>query len=279
MTLMKADRKTTVSVVGTAMLLCIGTLLAGRAAAQQPSEDTWQFRATVYVYLPSISGSTAFPAGGTNIDVSSHQIISSLKFAFMGAFEAQKGPWGAFTDLIYLNAGGSKSGTRALSIPGVQLPIGASADASLDIHSLVWTMAGEFRAISTPEASVDVLAGVRLLHLKENFDFSFSTDVGPFVGAGRRGSSEQSNDDWDGIVGLKGRIIGGVSRKFFIPYYVDVGTGNSRLTWQAIVGLGYAFGWGDVIATWRYLDYDFKSGRAIQSIRLSGPVIAASFRW
>ena len=80
-------------------------------------------------------------------------------------------------------------------------------------------------------------------------------------------------------MGLKGRIIGGASRKFFIPYYVDVGTGNSRLTWQAIGGLGYAFGWGDVIATWRYLDYDFKSGRAIQSIRLSGPVIAASFRW
>jgi hypothetical protein len=276
---MKADRETTKAGVGAAMLLCFGTLLASRAPAQEQPEDAWQFRATVYVYLPSISGSTAFPAGGTDINVSTHQIISTLKFAFMGAFEARKGPWGAYTDLMYLNAGGSKSGTRALSIPGVQLPIGATADASLDIHSLVWTMAGEFRAISTQEASVDVLAGVRLLHLKENFDFSFSTDVGPFVGAGRRGSSEQSSDDWDGIVGLKGRIIGGVSRKFFIPYYVDVGTGNSRLTWQAIGGLGYAFGWGDVIATWRYLDYDFKSGRVIQSIRLSGPVIAASFRW
>jgi hypothetical protein len=197
----------------------------------------------------------------------------------MGAFEAQKGPWGGFTDLMYLNAGGSKSGTRDLAIGGVQLPIGATADASLDIHSVVWSLAGSFRAISTPEVSLDVLAGFRLLHLKENLDFAFSADVGPFAGAGRQGSSEQSHDDWDGIVGVKGRIIGGTSRKFFIPYYIDAGTGASHRTYQAMVGLGYAFGWGDLIATWRYLEYDFKSGQAIQSLRLSGPVIAASFRW
>jgi hypothetical protein len=276
---MKGDRKTARVLVGAAMILCIGVLRSGRTAAQEPSENSWQFRATVYVYLPSISGSTAFPADGTDINVSTHEIIDHLKFAFMGAFEAQKGNWGGFTDLMYLNAGGSHSGTRDLAIGGAQLPIGVTADASLDVRSLVWTLAGEFRAISTPEASVDVLAGVRLLHLKESLNFAFSADVGPFVGVGRQGSSEDGQDYWDGIIGVKGRIIGGVSRKFFIPYYVDAGTGDSRLTWQALVGLGYAFDWGDVIATWRYLDYDFKSGQPVDSLRLNGPVIAASFHW
>jgi hypothetical protein len=83
----------------------------------------------------------------------------------------------------------------------------------------------------------------------------------------------------DGIVGLKGRLNVGAARKLFIPYYVDAGARDSRVAWQAIAGFGNAFGWGDVIAVWRYLDYDLKSGRAIESLRLNGPVIGAAFRW
>jgi hypothetical protein len=264
-------------VAATAIILGSGMLLLNGAAAQAVSDDAWQFRATVYVYLPAFSGSTAFPTSG--IDVITSQIISNVKFAFMGAFEAQKGPWGAFADFMYLNVGGSKFGTRDLAIGGVQLPIGITADASLDIQGVVWTLAAEWRAISTPAASVDVIGGVRLLHVKENLDFAFSADVGPFVGAGRQGSSEVSQYNWDGIVGLKGRFNVTAARKLFIPYYVDAGAGSSRFTWQAIAGIGYAFGWGDLIAAWRYLDYDFKSGRAIESLRLKGPVIGASFRW
>ena len=40
--------------------------------------------------------------------------------------------------------------------------------------------------------------------------------------------------------------------------------GESELTWQAIGGIGYAFKWGQVVAAWRYLDYKFKSGSAIE---------------
>ena len=64
-----------------------------------------------------------------------------------------------------------------------------------------------------------------------------------------------------------------------MPYYVDVGTGDSDLTWQGIVGIGYAFSWGEVIAAWRYLDYDFKSGQKIESVNLNGPAIGVAFHW
>ena len=37
-----------------------------------------------------------------------------------------------------------------------------------------------------------------------------------------------------------------------MPYYVDVGTGQSQLTWQVNAGLGYQFDWGSVLATWRW---------------------------
>jgi hypothetical protein len=276
---MSVERKTaTVIIVGRAIILG-GMLLCQLALAQEMSEDAWQFRAIVYGYFPSLGGSTSFPSSGSSIDLSTHQIISDLKFAFMGAIEAQKGPWGGFTDIMYIDVGGSKSGTRDLAVGGAGLPVGITANASLDIHGLTWTLAGEFRGLSTSQASIDAFAGARLLHLKENLHFAFSADVGPFAGAGREGSNEASLDNWDGIVGLKGRFDVGAARKVFIPFYIDAGAGDSRLTWQAIVGVGYKFAWGDVIAAWRYLDYDFKSGRDIESLRLNGPAIGAAFRW
>ena len=71
----------------------------------------------------------------------------------------------------------------------------------------------------------------------------------------------------------------GAEHKWVVPYYFDIGTGDSDVTWQAVLGLGYAFGWGDVDLVWCYLDYDLKSGGAIEDINFSGPALGAKFRW
>jgi hypothetical protein len=148
-------------------------------------------------------------------------------------------PFGAVTDVMCLNLGGSKSATRDLAIGGAQLPAGITANASLDIEGWVWTLAGTYRALSTPQASFDTFAGARLLSLKEKLNWAFSGNVGPFVGPGRQGSSQESLDNWDGIVGIKGRLNLSAGQGWFVPYYVDVGTGASHFTWQAIAGIGY----------------------------------------
>jgi hypothetical protein len=265
--------------VAAAASFVTGMLLAGTAIAQA-SSDSWQFRAILYGYLPKLSGSTTFPAGtSSSIDVDADKIISNLKFAFMGSFEAQKGPWGGFTDIMYLNVGGSKSATRDLAIGGVELPAGVTANASLDIKGGVWTLAGNYRAISAPGMSVDVFAGARLLDIRQKLGWDFSADVGPFTGPGRQGSNEVKLDNWDGIIGAKGRLTFGANREWFVPYYVDVGTGESDLTWQGISGIGYSFNWGEIIAAWRYLKYEFKSSQKIDNFNFSGPTIGVAFRW
>jgi len=43
--------------------------------------------------------------------------------------------------------------------------------------------------------------------------------------------------------------------------------------------VGYRFDWGAVFATWRYLDYQFKSGQGIDSMNMNGPVIGVAFQW
>jgi hypothetical protein len=71
----------------------------------------------------------------------------------------------------------------------------------------------------------------------------------------------------------------GAEQRWFVPYYLDVGTGQSSLTWQAMVGVGYAFGWGSVMGAWRHIDYDMKSGKSIESVSFDGPGVAVAFRW
>jgi len=62
----------------------------------------------------------------------------------------------------------------------------------------------------------------------------------------------------------------GADRQWFLPYYLDVGAGESDLTWQGMAGLGYSFDSIDVVGVWRYLDYDLGDSTPIKSIDFNG---------
>ena len=48
---------------------------------------------------------------------------------------------------------------------------------------------------------------------------------------------------------------------------------------HAAGGVGYAFHWGEVVALWRYLDYNFKSGKSLDDLNFNGPMFGAAFHW
>jgi hypothetical protein len=251
------------------------------ASAATETPDAWQFEGILYIYLPTIGGATTFPEPGAGSDVSvdASKILESLKMAFMGSLGVHKGPWGAFTDVLYMDLGNSKSGTRGLSVGGAPLPAGATADATFDLKGTAWTLAGSYRVMADPASPVDLFAGTRLFDIKETLRWQFSGNIGSIPLPGRAGNQEVRLTNWDAIIGVKGRFAIGAERKWFVPYYLDVGTGNSDQTWQAMGGVGYAFQWGEVVAAWRYLDYKMKSGSRIESINFDGPAIAAVFHW
>ena len=115
------------------LALSASVFLSTTAAAQAPQASwesgKWQFGATLYAYLPSIGGNVTFPvaSGGASINVDADTIIDSLKFTFMGSFDAHNGRWGVFTDVLYLNVGGGKSNTRDFSIGRIELPASTTA--------------------------------------------------------------------------------------------------------------------------------------------------------
>jgi hypothetical protein len=258
------------------VLLTLGSAAAAPLLAQTQG-DEWQFRALLYLYLPQINGQQTFRTGTADITVDPSQILNNLNGAFMGAFEVQKGVWGAYTDLLYVDAGNSKSGTRDLSIGGgISLPATVSAYLNLSVKTTMWTLGGSYRVVASPQATLDLVAGFRTLFLKQRLGYDFSSDFGPFVGPARQGSGETSTSYWDGIVGVKGRWTFGDHHQWYVPYYLDLGTGGSQFTWQGIAGLGYAFDWGELVAVWRYVDYQFDHGARLS---LNGPALGVAFRW
>ncbi len=72
-------------------------------------------------------------------------------------------------------------------------------------------------------------------------------------------------------MGVTGEI--NLNDKWYAPYYLDVGTGGSNMTWQAMAGVGYRFEKVDAYLTYRYMDYDFDDNKVFKDLNMGGPMI------
>jgi hypothetical protein len=285
------------SLRATTPLLAAALCIAAAPAAHAQSGG-WQFEASLYGWFPAISGTTSFPpnGGGPSIDVSMGDVVDALKFTFQGNFEARLGPWGLWTDLVYADFGASRQNSRDFTIGGV--PASFDGNLVLDVKSWIWTLAGVFSLKDDAEGRADLVFGARMLDMTNGLSWNLNCTTSPPTSAqptsaGRArpaasggcggtpstGSAEAGVTNWDAVVGLKGRAMLGSERKWFVPYYVDVGSGESKLTWQVNAGIGYQLDWGALVATWRYLDYDFKNSSKVQDLSFSGPTIGAIFKF
>lgn len=261
--------------------LLYGLILPAAAVAAAEEVKPWEFQATLYIYLPTLSGSTMFPPqdGSGGISIDDGTLLNNLKLTFMGSFEIRREPWGAFTDLIYINFGNTHTVSHGFDIGGLPLPAEVTANAEFDIKGWLWTLAATYRPISGGQYTLDVLAGMRLLDINTKLSWQLGGNVGAVAPPDRAGSRESGVSNWDAIAGIKGRANLSADGKWFALYYLDAGTGNSRFTGQAMGGAGYAFQWGEMLAAWRYIDYQMKSSDTIERLSLTGPLVAFQFRW
>ena len=251
---------------GGALLL---TAAAASAAAGGPSD--WQFGAMLYDWLPSVSGDLDHPlprdTGGGSVSVDVDKILDALQFTLMASFEARKGDWSVFTDVIYLDLAGDES--KSVALPGDRLsPV---LDADLELTGWVWTLAGGYTVWRSGRSYLDVLAGARLLALDTELTLA---GEGPFR---RARKASDSVDLWDGIVGVTGRVA--LNDRWFVPYYADVGAGGSDFTWQMAGGVGYAFDWGEVMLLYRHLQYDQGDDELLKDVSFGGGMLGVNFRF
>jgi len=261
-------------------LLAVALLFPGISAAQ-PADD-WKYEASVYFYLSDVGGRVTFPPTGASKDatVDIGEILENLKMGFMGSFEARRGRWGVFTDFAYMDVGNVQENSKALSIGRVDIPVDVNVRLSFDLKLWAWSLLGTHALVADPDFKLDVLAGTRVLDVRPKVDYTLGGNVGQIAVADRAGSRELKEQNWDALIGVKGRAgFSADGGKWFVPYYFDIGAGESKLTFQAMAGVGYGFGWGDVTVAWRYLEYQMKSGKPVEELTFNGPQIAALFRW
>jgi hypothetical protein len=257
------------------------TVILGSAqvnAEDDLSDGKWHFSITPYLWLPNINGTVKYdnPAGtgGTlSTEAQPNNYLQSLDFAAMFTAEARKERWLVFSDYMYLHFGGHDAVVKSVTGPlgNVQVPVNVGGAATL--ISNVWTVAGGYNLVRQPGVSLDLFGGARLLNLRSSVSWDFAGPVGAFP---KSGNAAQNTNDWDGIAGIKGEVRFGQS-PWFMPYYADIGAGSNNWTWQALVGVGYRFGWGDLVLSLRSMSYDFDND--VRDVRMTGPAIAASFKF
>ena len=259
----------------------LASLLSGVAllgsVTTQAGED-WQYSGRINAWFPETSGETALP-GEQDFTIEVDDVIDSLEFAFMGSLEARKGRWGVYSDFMYSSIGDSNDNYRQGNFGLRDLPAEIKASVDVDVDTYFVTAAGYYRAIDSGRMSLDILFGTRYIDVKQTIEWEISGDISGQALPGRNGKGEVEVDNWDALLGVRGRIPLGENTPWLIPYYIDVGTGDSDLTWQASTGIGYEMGTWGIALTWRYLSYDLDSGSAVADLDFSGPAAVVEFAW
>lgn len=224
--------------------------------------NAWEYSASLYLWMPSIDIEMV---NGEQLDLSFSDILDNLDFTFMGNVGAQKGKWGFLTDVIYMDLEDSINYS-----PG---PLGRVDVESVGMKSWVVTPMITYRVMESDKLDLDLVAGARYLYIKIPIEYTAT-----LLGAE---STSHSNDVWDGIVGVRTKYE--LNEKWFLQSHLDVGTGDTKLTWQAFAGVGYKYENFDLLAGYRHMEWDFDSsdtgGDIFDDLSMNGPILGAKFNF
>jgi hypothetical protein len=266
---------------------------AALPASAEDTSDDWQFRLTPYLWLPTIDGSLKYelPSGGggnPEISVGPTDWLELLNAGLLVSGSATKGRFSLYTDFLYLSMT-SKNDGRVLSVddtitvPGTRIPVPISADLNLDtrtdLDGLSWTIAGGYQLAASDTSSISAFVGARYfgVDVKSSWDLTAEISIpGTGVILPSQGQVGSDVDLWDAIIGIRGAADLGEGN-WSALYYLDVGSGDSDLTWNAVAGLTRAYGWGELLFAYRHLEYDQPSDKLLQDFSFSGPGIGARF--
>jgi hypothetical protein len=140
---------------------------------------------------------------------------------------------------------------------------------NLDLTAKLYGFYAGYTISDANDMRVDVIGGLRY--------FSLGLDATRSGGVLANGTISTSRENYDAVIGVKGEY--NVNAQWYVPYQFDIGGGDSDLTWQASASVGYRFGWGDVIATYRYMHYDKGDSPLLNDFNLYGPKLGVVFHF
>jgi hypothetical protein len=258
-------------------VLAFQAVLFSAEVRADPQATPWEFSVTPYLWLPRVDASMRYDTPGNGgSTVSLTNLLQHLNAALFVSGEARKGRWGLAADLVYVDFQKTGSNVSTVGGPGGESAVPINTGTTTSLTGYMVSVAGNYSLVRSPQTKFDLLGGLRYTHIGTTLDWSFTASVDSL--AGRTGSVGRGVDLWDGVVGFRGnsRFGGG---KWFVPYYLDAGAGTSKFTWQALLGVGYAFGWGDLLLVYRYLSFEQGDEHPVEHLYFSGPALGATFHF
>jgi hypothetical protein len=231
------------------------------------STNEWRFSAALYGYFPAIGGKAA---NGKNFSVDFNDIFDNLDFAFMGMVGAYKGKWSFLADALYMDVSGDNAGTVTLPLTE-RIDVTENVKADMNLKAWVVTPTVGYDLLDRGKFNLTLVGGLRYLWIDTTFKVKRSNRY-----RYRENKVSGSQSNWDGIVGVRGQVL--LTGKWYLPYYGDIGTGDSDLTWQVWGGVGYRFKHFDLVGGYRYMAWNFDDDDYIvDDLNMSGPFIGAVF--
>jgi hypothetical protein len=257
--------------------------LLAAVAAHASADDRWDGNLhsdfTIYGWLPGVSADLRYELpNGDATTKTDNDILSKLSGALMLQTVVRKGEWGFFGDLDWVKFDDEK--TRFRSIGGQHVGADINLDTRWNLKGGLVTLGALYNLGHGAWGFNDVIFGGRYLWIKGNLNWNFSVEgAGGDFGIADSGHASGHTHVSDAVIGLRGRWNLG-SGNWFVPYYVDLGTGESKFTAQAILGIGYSYDWGGISLVWRHIQYSQDDDDTlIRRLALDGPAFALTWHF
>lgn len=237
----------------------------------QIASPTWAVQITPYMWAAGLKGNISpFRRAPTiGVEKSFPDVVDDLNFGGFVNIWARYDRFVFSGDVMYVNTTDSHtSGPLPAFLP---VPPGTTISGSADTRQFTATLQGGYRVIDTDRFTLDALGGVRLWHV--------SNDV--TVSALGRSLSYGESFGWaDPVVGARAFLA--LTDAFSLQAQADIGGfgAGSELTWSVLATANYVVNDNlSLSAGYKVLDVDYDHGGHVYDVRLSGPVIGATWRF
>ena len=244
------------------VVLCICLLSANVYAGGEKTAETpdsgWEFDSGLYLWGASIGGTSA---EGDDIDIKFTDLVKDLDLGLMALLGARKDKWTFAVDVLYLDV---EDDANDKLKPAIEFK-------DIELQAWILTPTVGYTLLKTDKVWFDLFVGARYLWLEADLEFDLGGEI-----LDRKDKLSETGDFWDGIVGVRGQIY--LSPKWYVPFHLDVGTGDTDFTWHTYAGLAHKFEKIDVIVVYRYMDWDFDDdNKAFDDLNLSGPLAGVKY--
>lgn len=243
-------------------------------------DGNWHADALAYAWVPWIYTTVQLPpaAGGGTQDstVQPSQYVKHIQSGVLFDGSVRKGDFSLWTDIVYLNLQASPSMTKHVGLPGGSATLPVNLDVDFGQRMSIVSVAPTYTLMNNNIGNLDILAGVRYTSTRISLSYNLTAPPTPL---NRGGGVWPTWTSTDFIMGVKGKFLLTPDGKWYVPYEGDIGDGDKNWQWNAYLGVGYHFHWGDVTLGARNISYNTQDQQRIDSVRLTGPLLGAMMRF